>query len=66
MTADITKIKVINVMKDGTILESMKGVVPPAETGVYEVIARIARKRAAERDRDRAESIESGNRGESK
>ena len=44
MTADITKIKVINVMKDGTILESMKGVVPPAETGVYEVIARIVGK----------------------
>lgn len=64
MTADITKIKVINVMKDGTILESMKGIVPPEETGVYEVLARIARKRAAERDRDRAGS--SSGRGGSK
>lgn len=44
-TADISKIKVVHVMKDGETRKTLRGIIPPASTGCYDVMNRILRTR---------------------
>jgi len=49
-TAMPMKLKVVNILSDGTRLDSMEGITIPAGIGYYEAIAEIARRNKDERN----------------
>lgn len=54
VTADISKMKVVHVMKDGEIRDSIKGLVPPAETGCYDVLNAVRKRLLKEKEKEKS------------
>ena len=51
-TVPASSLRIVHVMKDGEIRSSIEGLVPPAETGCYEIMMRILLRKKKEEERD--------------
>lgn len=47
-TVPASSLRIVHVMKDGEIRSSIEGLMPPAETGCYEILMRILRRQKTE------------------
>lgn len=51
-TVSASSLRIVHVMKDGEVRSSIEGLIPPAETGCYEILMRILRREKKEEERD--------------
>lgn len=48
-TVSASNLRIVHIMKDGEVRDSIEGLVPPAETGCYEILIRVLLRKNAEK-----------------